>query len=93
MADEVPTKRGVTVPVSVERPLIGEWVTDRAATDPVDRVAVALIRTLNHGTREVKEDAPDWELLGAYGHAARPLAEALVEVIRDEVARATAPAE
>jgi hypothetical protein len=52
--------------------------------DPaVRRVAVALIRSLNAPV--IREGDSDDDLLSRFGSAAEPIAEALVDVIRQEV--------
>ncbi len=52
---------------------------------PVERLAVALIRTLNRDRIDPAEQ--DRDLLSAFGQAAMPLAEGLHTAIADEVQR------
>jgi len=54
-------------------------------TDATDRLAVALIKAVNSGSYEVRSGASDSDLLASFGHAARPIAQALQEAIREEV--------
>jgi hypothetical protein len=56
----------------------------------IDPLVVGLIRSLNANTPEVRRGLTDEELVGIFGQAAQPLADALREAICHEVRRALA---